>query len=526
MSKKITALLFAFVLVLSLALTGCSSGTSNSKSASGDSSSSKTSKGSSSSVPQELTYATTSKVVGLSPIMTNDSVSSNVINQIYETLFVRNPKTMEIEPNLAKSYETPDKNTWIIHLRQGIKFSDGTPFNAEAVKYTFDKLRDPKTAAPRASLLKAVSDVQVKDDSTVVIKTKQPYGPMLAALAHTNASIVSPTADKKGDLMKHPVGTGPFELDQWVPGDHLTLKPNPHYWKGAPKLKKVTFKVVPDVNTAISMLQTGQVQFIDSIPAEQWPRVQKMKGVDTIKRAGTPVYYMGFNMRKAPMNNLKFRQAVSYAINRQAYVNQLNGLGVKSNSIIGPQVFGYDKSVEKDGYNYDPKKAKQMIDANGWKGTQLNMLVANTASYMKMAQIVQAQLADVGLKVKINPMEWGAFLSASSKGKFDLTFLGWMNSTADGSELLYPNLSSDNIGSSNRTGYNNPQFDKLVNESRFSVDQKVRKEKLKEANDMAVKDAVWVVMDHGVVTAAFSNSVKGLQLDPTGQWSLYSVYRK
>lgn len=518
MSKKWMSSVAMVFLAVALTLSACSS---NSSKDSGNSNGSGKTNG-----PQELTYASTDKVVGLSPIMTNDAVSSRVIEQVYETLFVRDPETNKIKPQLAKSYETPNDKTWVIKLRKGIKFQDGTPFNAKAVKYTFDKFKDPDTAAPRASLLEPIKSIKAKDEHTVVIKTKKPYGPLLAALAHTNASIVSPTADKKQDLMKKPVGTGPFELDEYVPGDHVTLKKNEDYWRDPAKLDKVTFKVVPDTNTAISMLQTGDVQFIDDIPSEQWDRVKGLNNVETTKNKGTRVSYLGFNMEKEPMKNLDFRKAVAHAIDRDAYIKQLKGLGLKSNSIIGPEVFGYDKSAESEGYDYDPKKAKQIIKDNGWQGTELKMLVADRDEYKKMAEITEDQLKEVGLKPKIQLIEWGTFLDATKQGKFDLTFLGWENSTADGSELLYPELHSDNVGNSNRTRYSNPKFDKLVDESRYTVDQDVRKKKLAQANKMAINDAPWIVMRHHIVTAAFDKSVKGLKVAPTGEWSLYNVSRK
>jgi peptide/nickel transport system substrate-binding protein len=506
--------LVAIVALLVVISTGCSSSSSGNESKTGG------------NVPQEITYATTSDVVGLSPILTNDSVSSNVINQVYETLFTRNPETMEIEPLLAESYETPDDTTWIIKLKEGIKFHDGTDFNAEAVKYTFDKFRDPKTAAPRASLLEPVESVTVIDDYTVEIKTKYPYGPLLAALSHTNASIVSPKADQSQDLMKEPVGTGPFKFVSWTPGDQVVLEKNEEYWQGAPKLDKVVFKVVPEVTTVISMLQTGKVHFIDAIPTEQLKRVESLKNVEVIKKEGTPVYYMGFNMEKEPMNNPEFRQAVAYALDREAYVNKLNGLGVKGNSVIGPKVFGFDESADKAGYEYNLEKAKELVKKNNFGDKELTILVANRDSYMLMAEIAQSQLTEAGLKVSIETMEWGTFLDTAREGNYDITFLGWSNVTADGSELLYPNFHSDNIGASNRVRYNNPEFDQLVEESRMNIDQDVRKQKLNEANQLLVKDAPIIVMNHGVVTAAFDQSVKGLQLDPTGQWSLYNVYRE
>jgi peptide/nickel transport system substrate-binding protein len=526
-SKKWITSLVAVFFIISLALVGCSS--SNSSGKPSDSSEGSNSGGSSentSNVPQEITYATTTDVVGLSPIETNDSASSSVLTQIYETLFTRNAETMEIEPLLVDSYENPDNLTWVMKLKEGISFHDGTPFNAEAVKYTFDKFRDPATAAPRASLLEPIESVEVQDEFTVVIKTKYPYGAMLAALSHQNAAIVSPTADKGGELNQKPVGTGPFKFVEWVQGDHITLEGYADYWQGAPKLEKVTFRVVPEVNTAVSMLQAGEVQFITGLQSELLPRLESLENVEIVTREGTPVTYLGFNMEKAPMNDLKFRQAVAHAINRGAYIEHLKGLGVASNSIIGPKVFGYNESAEELGYEYDVEKAKKLIEENGFSGTKVKMLVANTPVYVKISEIVQAQLKEVGIDAQIELLEWGTFLDVSGKGEFDITFLGWTNSTADGSELLYPNLHADNIGASNRVRYNNPEFNKLVEESRTAVDQEERKAKLDEANKLAIQDAPWVVMNHGIVTAAVDKSVKGFEMDPTGQWSLYNVYRE
>lgn len=515
--KKFLVKFVAVLLVLALALVGCSSNQSSNEKSGGD-----TKK----EVAQEITYASTTDIVGLSPILTNDSVSSAVIEQVYETLFVRNPETMEVEPFLAESYENPDPKTWVFKLKEGVKFQDGTPFNAEAVKYTFDKLRDPATAAPRASLLAPVESIEVQDEYTVVIKTTEPYGPLLAALSHTNAAIVSPEADKSGDLMKNPVGTGPFKFVEWVSGDHVTLEANNEYWQGAPKLQKVTFKVVPEVSTAVSMLQTGEVQFIDNLQADNLARLESLKNVEIIKKEGTRVSFLGFNTSKGLGSDLKFRQAVAHALDRDAYIQQLKGLGIKSNSIIGPKVFGYDAASEELGYSYDLEKAKQLLQEIGYNGEPVKMLVANTPAYMTMGEIVQAQLTEAGIKVAIETMEWGTFLDVSKQGNFDITFLGWSNSTADGSELLYPNLHGDNVGESNRVFYNNEEFNKLVDQSRSTVDQEARKQFLTEANNLAIQDAPWVIMEHGMATAAVDKSVKGFEMDPTGQWSLYKVYRE
>ena len=308
----------AIMLITMLALAACSG-----ESASAPKESDDLSSGSSN---ETFTFASTSDAVGLSPILTNDSMSANVIEHVYDTLFSRNPETKEIEPKLAESYENTDENTWVIKLKEGVKFHDGTPFNAEAVKYTFDKLRDPATAAPRASLLEPVENITVIDENTVEIKTKYPYGAFLASLSHSNAAIVSPTADKAQDLMKEPVGTGPYKFVSWTPGDKVELEANEEYWDGAPAVKNVVFKVVPEVSTAISMLQAGEVQFIDNLPTEQIKRLESMENINIEKKDGTGIYYLTFNHTREMNQDSEFRKAVASAIDRDAFVSKLNKL--------------------------------------------------------------------------------------------------------------------------------------------------------------------------------------------------------
>ncbi|MBM7693129.1 peptide/nickel transport system substrate-binding protein [Peribacillus deserti] len=512
MNRSLTKWL-TLLLILTFALAGCSSNSSSGGSAKGVSA-------------QEVTYATTSKVVGLSPILTNDSVSSSVTEQIYETLFYRDSKTNEIKGLLAEKAENPDPNTWVITLKKGIEFQDGTEFNAEAVKYTFDKIKDPKTAAPRASLLEPIQSIEVKDPQTVILKTEKPYGPMLAALTHSNAAIVSPAADKKQDLMKDPVGTGPFKFKAKENGEDIVLEANKDYWQEAPKLKKVTFKVVPEITTAVSMLQTGKVNFLDNVTAELLPRVEKLNNVNIEKKAGTPVYYLAFNMEKEPMNNPEFRKAVAYALDTEGYVKKLRGLGVKSSSFIGPELFGYDKSSEDKAIKFDSAKAKEIVKANGFDKQQITLLAANTAGYMNMAEVFQAQLSEAGMKVKIETLEWGTYLEASQNGKFDLTVAGWSNVTGDGSELLFPRLHSKNAGATNVGRYKNPELDKLIEQSRSTVDQNERKQYLKQANELVLSDLPVIPIYHGVASIAADNSVNGINLEPTGQWSLYKAERK
>jgi peptide/nickel transport system substrate-binding protein len=513
--------LFLVMLIGMLILSACSGSTIPEGAESGG-----TSKEPVSDAENEVVYASTSDAVGLSPTMTNDSVSSNVMTQIYENLFERNPETMELEPKLAESYENPDDLTWVIKLKEGIKFQDGTDFNAEAVKYSFDKLRDPATGAPRASLLEPVDTVTVIDDTTVEIKTKYPYGPLLAALSHSNAAIISPTADQKQDLMQNPVGTGPFKFVSWNQGDEIVLEKNPDYWNGEVALNQVRFKVVPEISTAISMLQTGEVNFLDALPPEQISRIEGLENVEVTKQEGTPVYYLTFNHSRERNQNPEFRKAVASAVDRDAFVEKLNGLGVRSDSVLGPKVFGYTKEMDNAGTPYDPELAKQLVEENGFADEPIKLLAANRDNFVLMAEIVQSQLTEAGFNVEIEMMEWATFLDTARGGQYDLTFLSWSNVTSDGSEMFYPNFHSDNVGNSNRAQYSNPEFDKLVEASRTTIVPEEREKFLAEANQFMLDDNAAIVMYHGVVTSATDKSIKELKVDPNGQWSLANVSRE
>ena len=472
---------------------------------------------------QEIAFATSSDAVGLSPIDTNDSVSAYMLEQLYDTLFVHNPETMEIEPHLVDSYEALDDTTWEFKLIEGIEFHDGTPLNAEAVKYTFEQLLDEERAAPRASLLEPVESIEVEDEYTVIINTEEPYGPLLAALSHVNASIVSPEADESGDIMTEPVGSGPFKFESWASSDNIVVTKNENYFKGAPELDKVTMYVIPEYGSAVGMLETGQVDFLPNIPSEHIPRIEGVEDLELDLTPGTGINYLTFNMEKEPFNDLEFRKAVSHAIDRDEYVDQLNGAGIQNNSIIGPEVFGYDEAAEEFGYDYDPEEAEKLIEENNFDETPITLLVANEGHFVLMSEIVQAQLMEAGFDVNIEMMEWGAFLEEAAGGNYEMTFLSWANSTADGSELFYPNLHSDNIDATNRSRYNNEEFDELVEQSRTTIDQDERLDLLHEINDFATNDAVWVPMHHANVSVAYHESVNDLIISPNTSFSLYEV---
>ena len=472
-----------------------------------------------------LTYASQADAVGLSPVLTNDQVSSVATRHMYENLVRRNPETLELEPWLATSWETPDDTTWIFKLREGVTFHDGTPFNAEAVKFTFERIMDPEVGAPRASLLEPISSIEVVDDTTLRITTDPPYGAFLAALAHTNAAIVSSSAvEEYGDLMRNPVGTGPFRLGEWRSGERIVMNRYEDYWGDAPSLDSFVIRIVPDVNTQVALLQRGDIDLTDTLPPELVGQLQNTAGVEVLTQPGTPVFYLGFNYQNAIWQQPEARQAIASAINDDVLVQLLDPLAQGSCSIIGPQVFGYDEGVEETCTPYDPEGALTLwSQVTGGETRPITLWVPNLGDYPRVGQVVQGQLSQAGFEVEINTLEWGAYLAATSEYEQDLYLLGWSNVTADGSELLYPNLHADNVGSSNRSAYANEEANALISQSRTTTDQAARADFLDQANRLLIEDNAWVTLYHGNVLVARRDTVSGLSVLPNGDWSVASA---
>ncbi|MDR2833387.1 MAG: ABC transporter substrate-binding protein [Streptococcaceae bacterium] len=470
--------------------------------------------------PDTFIFAQTAGPVGLSPTFTNDSSSSQVFTFIYDTLF--DQTNGEFIPRLATGFENPDENTWVINLREGVEFHDGTPFNSEAVKYTFELLTNPETAAPRASLLQPITSIETPDDYTVILKTKQPFGSMLAALSHPNAAIISPVASENQNLMEEPVGTGPFVFYSRADG-RIVLHRNDNYWDGPVAIERAEFKVVPAMDTAISMLQTGQVNFLFGVTSDSIPRIQGIENVTFETREGSGVNYVVFNTNRGLAQDLLFRETFAKAIDTVSLVNALEGAAHGSNGFIGPHVFGYNEAIENFGINFDLEAARKAVVANGFDQEEISILTTNTPIYQRKAEIIQAQLTNAGFNVRIDTLEWATYLDVARNGEFDIALAAWGNLTQDGSELLFPRLHSENIGSSNQGHYHSPELDALIDASRQTIDQEKRLAILQEANEYVLTQLPVIPLFHGTVNMAMGSGLRNVTLNPNTLWNIHSA---
>ncbi|PKR77219.1 glutathione ABC transporter substrate-binding protein [Halalkalibacillus sediminis] len=476
-----------------------------------------------------------SDAVSLSTQGSNDVPSSNVAENIYETLTVQN-ENMEIEPGLAEDWEQVDDTTWEFYLREGVMFHDGTELTAEVVKANFDRLVDEEVASPRAFLFEAVESVEVVDDYTVSITTAYPYAPLLANLAHNGLGIMSQdiieedyAAMEEGDdpdsyINQNPVGTGPFKFESWTPGDKVVLSSNQEYWGEAPQIDGVEFQVIPETGARIANLETGAAHVADALGPDDVSRVDNTEGMSVLTQDSVSLSYVGFNVQKEPFDQKEVRQAVSMAIDPSQIVEGIyNGMGIPATGPLAPPVFGYDDSIEPLQYNLEEAQAL-LEEAGLGDGFETTIWTNDNPQRMDAAEYIQSALGEINIDVEIEVLEWGAYLERTANGEHDMFVLGWSTVTADADYGMYPLFHSSAVGApGNRSFLENEELDALLEEGRRETDPEARQEIYSEAQEMLVDIAPMLYLHHQEYLLGVSDNVEGFSVDPTGIYQIKDV---
>lgn len=509
MKSRIVGLVLVIVFSLSVILTGCAGGT-----ASND---------------KPFIFAQGAQPRGLDPAFVDDGESSKVMCNIYEGLLRYKLGSTELEPCLADSWTiSDDGKIYTFKLHKGVKFHDGTPFNAEAVKYSIDRQLPPNATddMPYAGFTfdpNIVEKVDVIDDLTVQISLKAPYTPFLANLAMSLAApIVSPTAAKKanGNLNESPVGTGPFKFVKWDKEQSITLEKNNDYWGDKAKISKLVFKFTKENSVRASELATGAVDAIDGIDPNNVKMLEDAK-MTLFKDQGMNINYMFYNCSRAPFNDPKLREAVSYAINRDELVKFLyQGYASLANSPLPSFMPGYDKDVQP--YSYDPEKAKSMLKELGKENLEIKMIAYsnprpyNSVNGQKLAEAIQGYLAKVGIKATIDVYEWTDYKKRVGNGEGDIGFYGWIGDNGDADNFLSLFDSKEIESTLNAAKYANPQVDELLAKARSLDNGDERNNVYKQIQQILAKDAPWVPISNALTLAAYKPEVKGFAVHPTG----------
>jgi len=438
-------------------------------------------------------------VGGLDPHLTTSYQSLSIYENIYGSLLTLDDK-MQLVPDLAVSWDTPDPKTYIFHLRQGVLFHNGREFVADDVKYSFERLIDPKTAAPLASWYASIASIEVVDKYTVKFNLKQPDVWLLSNLAHRRPSSIIPkeVVEQNGDLKNVAVGTGPFMLAEWVPGSRAVLKRNPNYYKkGLPYLDQITFNIIPEERSRLAALRAGQVDLTKFLEPKTALVLENNPDVVVKRMGGQWRTAIVLNTKVKPFDDVRVRQAVSLAIDRNQILNSVfAGYGALT-GVVPPDEPWTIPVSDLFGYTPDLAKAKQlMADAgypNGYPDKIPYMAASTYPTDVDTAMIVQSMLKQIGINVDLNIQEYGAIIAAETSHNFTMMagdYTGRPNPDLYIGPMYYTG-----------TGTNAPQYDSaemnaLLDKGRQTADDAARKVIYQDAQKLAAQDApiIWLTV--------------------------------
>jgi len=435
---------------------------------------------------------------------------------IFDTL-VDIDESFNIIPKLVASWENPDNTTYKFNLQKGVKFHDGTEFDAEAVKWNIERILKPEFASPQRSLIEPyLKSMEIVDKYTIIFRLKQPFAPFLAALAERPGFIVSPTAVKKlGDqkFALNPVGTGPFKFESWIPQAQLTVKRFDEYWdKGKPYLDAIEFQEIPDPMVRQTSLRAGTVDIITDITAKEAVELQKEGKVKMIKVWPPQRWYaMQWQVDKPPFNNRALREAVAYGIDREEINQKLYyGECMIPTGPVTPGLWWFDKSFQ--GYSYNPELAKKKLAEAGYpNGFNFRYTVPNLQFHVQMAEMIQGQLAKVGIKMEFEMVNQSEAYARLVSGQTNWGITNWTQ-RADPHGLLYILFHSK--GHANSTKYSNPRVDKLIEDAAVIYDKSKRTPLYYEIQRTIAMDAPYVFVVLFPDFAAMKPEVQGYKWLP------------
>jgi peptide/nickel transport system substrate-binding protein len=467
--------------------------------------------------------------VNLDPAQVTDLNSTRVGRRIVETLVTFPDESTQVVPGLAESWTiSSDGLRYTFKLRKNVKFHDGTALDAEAVKFSIERQFNPEHPFNKLGkypfanyFFGNVKAVEAVDPSTVEFVLKEARASFLTVLTSAAASIVSPTAVKKfgADYALTPVGTGPFKYASWERGQRVVLEKNPAYWKFPVKFDRVVFRPIVEDQARLTELLTGSLDLIVGVPPDYVAQLESHAKVSLLRQVGSHVWYLGINNEKKPFTDKRVRQAMNYAVNKEAIVRDvLKGTGAVSVGPVLPKTWGADPSLKP--FPYDPERAKKLLAEAGYPNgfsTTLWAPESGMQSPVAMSTVIQSNLKAVGITATIQTMEWGAFLAKLRSKEQELFALSWMSGNEDPDMVMYPLLHSSQhtpVGP-NRAMYKNPKFDQLLHEARLATDQAKRAALYRDAQKILMDDPPWIFIDHEVQTAALSKRVQGFKLHPS-----------
>ncbi len=484
--------------------------------------------GTKSNVPKDTITVGISVDLGtLDPAVQIDNHHTQVTYPAYERLVrykTENGKaSTEVEGSLAKSWTVSDDGlVWTFKLNPGHKFADGTPVDAAAVKFTFDRTR--KIGKGPAEYFKMVKSVEAPDAETVVFTLDKPFAPFLSSLAVNGAGIVNPKVmehEENGDLgsnylATHTMGSGAYELKEIVPGQKITLELNPNYSGQKPAIQHVIFNIIKDPSAQRLQLEKGDLDIAQSIPLDQMEEMKSNPDLHIYEDPSLTTSVVYLNNRKAPMDDKLFRQALSYAVDYQGIVDgAVKGYGEQLTTPIPEGMWGRDESLP--GYKQDMAKAKELLAQSAGAGVkELTLLYSDNQPFNETeALMLQNNFKELGIDLKLEKIAWAAFRERVDEGQFDLALGTWSPDYADPQFFMSYWFDSDYWGlAGNRSFYKNDTVDGLLRQAEALTDQKARTDLYREAQKLVLDDAPYLFLFQMNVLTPMRADIQGFAYNP------------
>lgn len=462
-----------------------------------------------------------SSPTNLDPRVGLDAQSQNIGSLLFENLLARDEK-LSVKPSLAERFERPDPTTYVFHLRHGLTFSDGRPLTSRDVKWSYDSLIDGRVRSAKGATYHFVQNIEAPDPATVVFHLKQPWAALLWNLCAPGMGIVPYGSGP--EISRNPIGSGPFRFVSAEQDKEIVIERNNNYWGERAKVARIRFAVVPDTTTRALELRKGSADLeINALAPDMEVALEREPRLRVIRRPGTRLGYMGFNLRDPILKDVRVREAIAYAIDRQPLMHYLWRDSVRpAASVLPPESWAYDADVRQ--YRYNPAKARQLLDSAGYiarNGVRfhLTMKTSTEESSRAMAAVFQQQLREVGIALDIRSFESATFFSDVTHGEFQVYSLRWLGANEDPDIFEYA-FSSGRIipNGANRQYYSNPRVDALIAQASTEPDQNSRKQDYAEIQQILAEELPYINLWYFDNVMVYSKRVRGLEMNPSGNY--------